>query len=228
MPIRKTQFVVGEYYHIYNRGVDKRVIFSKEEDVDRFFQSMDEFNVIEPIGSIYENSFHQLGSRTPKSEKLVNFIAYCLNPNHYHFLLEQVAEKGIEKFMQKLGTGHTNYFNNKYHRNGSLFQGRFKAVHIGTNEQLLHISAYVNLNDRVHQLGSPASKLIKSRSSWEEYMEESTLESGFQIKEIFCNKDIIIEQFKNKNEYKKFAEDSLESILERKENLKETDELLLE
>ena len=104
MSIRKTPFVNGEFYHIYNRGVDKREIFMDDFDIQRFFQSMTEFNVLEPIGSIYENSFvdKQLGGGASKLERLVNFVAYCLNPNHYHFLLEQVADKGIEKFMHRM------------------------------------------------------------------------------------------------------------------------------
>lgn len=217
MAIRKTPFVEGEYYHVYNRGVDKRNIFSDEFDVQRFFQSMEEFNAIDPIGSIYQNSFtkdtssNQLGSSTPKL-KLVNFVSYCLNQNHYHFILEQVSDKGIEKFMHRLGTGYTNYFNKKNKRTGALFQGKFKAVHIGSNEQLLHVSAYVNLNDKVHQLGSRTPKLMHSRSSWGEYVADH--------KNNFCSKDIILEQFKNIKEYQKFAESSLNDILKRKMDLK--------
>lgn len=203
--MRKVNFAIGEHYHVFNRGVDKRDVFSNQSDLNRFFQSMQEFNSIEPIGSIYENSFNkekpQLGSST---SKLVNFIAYCLNPNHFHFILEQVSEKGIEKFMQRLGTGYSKYFNNKYKRSGSLFQGRFKSVHIDSNEYLLHLSAYVNLNDR--QLGSSTSKL--SMSSWKEYIGEN--------KDTFCEKDIILGQFESKEEYEKFALSSLEDIKKRK------------
>lgn len=224
--MRKTQFAEGEYYHIYNRGVDKRSIFDDQEDVQRFLRCMQEFNVTEPIGSLYENSFrrNQLGGEASKliaSEQdmpLVEFIAYCLNPNHFHFVLKQLAERGIEKIMHKIGTGHTMFFNNKYERSGSLFQGVFKDVHIDTNEYLLHVSAYVNLNDRVHQLGGEASKLV--RSSWGEYMDES-------IKGI-CEKEIILGQFRDIGEYEKFAISSLESILKRKEDLKEVRSLLLE
>lgn len=214
MAMRKTPFVAGEYYHVYNRGIDKRNIFSDRDDLERFLQSMAEFNTLEPIGSLYENSFvDQLGSEASKSPKetLVRFVAYCLNPNHYHFLIEQVAEKGIEKFMQRLGTGYTKYFNSKFHRSGSLFQGVFKSIHIDSNEYLLHVSAYINLNDRVHQLGSEASKLVQSRSSWGEYMGE--------VKNGLCRKDIILDQFKNNKEYQEFAESALESILERKEEM---------
>ena len=102
-------FANGEFYHIYNRGVDKRSIFEDTYDLDRFFQSMKEFNSVVPIGSIYENSFNRLGGKTAKSvvrsEKLVEFVCYCLNINHYHFIIEQVVEGGISEFMRRLGGG---------------------------------------------------------------------------------------------------------------------------
>ena len=121
--MRKVPFVEGEFYHIFNRGVDKRNVFEDDFDFQRFMQSMDEFNTIEPIGSIYENRYrknklelrHSM-SKSSQSEKLVNFICYCLNPNHYHFILEQLVENGIVKFMQKLGNGYTKYFNEKNKR----------------------------------------------------------------------------------------------------------------
>jgi len=74
-----------------------------------------------------------------------------LNQNHYHFILEPLVDDGIQKFMHKLSTGYTNYFNEKYKRNGSLFQGKYKAVHINSDEYLLHLSVYVNLNYKVHR-----------------------------------------------------------------------------
>lgn len=223
--MRKTPFEIGEYYHIYNRGVDKRTIFTDEDDMDRFYDSIEEFNVLEPIGSIYENSFaKRLGSPTSKSDlesdALVSLIAHCANPNHFHLILRQESEKGIEKFMQRIGTGYTKYFNNKYERSGSLFQGRFKSIHVDSNEYLLHLSAYVSLNDRAHQLGSPTSKLVQSRSSWGEYMDERV--GGI------CEKEIILEQFENIDEYKEFALSSLESTIERKEELRGISEFLLE
>ena len=217
MSIRKINFASGEFYHIYNRGTDKRNIFSDLADQKRFIQSMKEFNALNPIGSIYEHCRSQFGSKASKNGKkdkrLVNIVAYCLNPNHYHFILEQVSEKGIEKFMQRLGTGYSKYFNNKHERSGGLFEGKFQAVHIDSNEYLLHASVYVNLNDRVHGFGSKASKslgkmLIKSRSSWDEYMGNA--------KEGFCTKDNILGQFKNVKEYKTYAGNVLVGIHERK------------
>lgn len=218
---RKIPFINGEFYHIYNRGVDKRDIFSDKYDLFRFFQSMDNFNIVEPIGSIYENTFKKLGSPTPKS-KLVNFICYCLNLNHYHFILEQISDKGIEKFMQRIGTGYTNYFNEKNRRSGSLFQGKFKSNHIDSNEYLLHLSAYINLNNKVHQLGSSTPKMMKS--SWNEYMDNYTTQSS----QYFCKKDIILGQFNTVDEYKIFAEEALEGIIKKRGEDKKLESLLLE
>jgi len=221
MSTRRSVFASGEYYHIFNRGVDKRIIFTDTYDTDRFFQSLVEFNVVDPIGSLYENSFRQLGGPTPKpEERLINIIAYCLNPNHYHLILEQAAEGGMSEYMKRLSGGYTNYFNNRNERSGALFQGRFKSVHIDSNEYLLHVSAYVNLNDHVHQLGGPTPKLVESRSSWEEYTDEG-------VKGI-CEKEIVLGQFGNTNEYKEFALSSLESIFQRREELKDFDKFLLE
>src|SRR3989338_5362626 len=180
--MRKIQLANGENYHVYNRGVDKRRLFLEKEDLELFFQSMGEFNSTEPIGSIYENTFAEKKLRgTP----LVNFIAYCVNPNHFHFILRQIADRGIEKFMHRLGTGYTMYFNNKNKRSGSLFQGKFKAVHVDSNEYIIKKGG-------------------------------------------FCKKSIILNQFKNVSEYKKYAESSLEDILERKQLYKELESFLLE
>lgn len=224
--MRKLIISTGEFYHVYNRGTDKRTIFSDENDFTRFFESMLEFNTLEPIGSLFENSFrkkNQLGGSASKEtikdtkEKLVNIVAYCLNPNHFHLILQQVAERGIEKFMQRLGTGYTMYFNNKYDRSGSLFQGRFKAVHIDSNEYLLHVSAYVNLNDRVHQLGGSASK-----SSWDEYTQFFKQDNHHGI----CEKEDVLGQFRKPGEYGTFAENSVRGTLERRGILDES--MLLE
>lgn len=208
--MRKTTFANKEHYHIFNRGADKCAVILDQYDMERFLQSIDEFNSIRPIGSIYENSFrkqkhngNQLGNSVSKLERLVNIVCYCINQNHYHFILQQLSDKGIEKFMHRFGVGYTKYFNKKYNRSGVLFQGAFKAVHIDSNEYLLHLSAYVNLNNRAHKLGNSVSK-----SSWEEYVKG---------KNGFCHKDVVLHQFNNGSEYEAFAEKSLEDILLRKD-----------
>ena len=214
--MRKVIFATGEHYHIFNRGIDKRTIFASGTDVNRFFLSMQEFNALENIGSIYEHTrekiFGSLASKKVENKPIVKYVAYCLNPNHFHFILEQLEDRGIERFMHRLGTGYTKYFNEKYKRVGSLLQGPFKAIHVDSNEYLLHLSAYVNLNDRVHNFGSLASK-----SSWDEYLGN---ESGKKI----CQTDIILSQFKSVADYKAFAESTLESILDRRIQLAGIDE----
>ncbi len=215
----KPAFVIDEFYHIYNRGVDKRDVFSDPEDLIRFFKSMNDFNVCDPIGSLHENSF-KLGSSTPKNKKLVNFVAYCLNQNHYHFILEPLVENGIQKFMHRLSTGYTNYFNEKYKRSGSLFQGRYKAIHINSNEYLLYLSVYVNLNYKVHKdLNKEWMKKLPI-SSFQEYSEKT-------IKD-FCVKDIILEQFSTLKEYNSFCESIFPEILRKKEEQKELNYMFIE
>ena len=216
--MRKISFEVGEYYHVYNRGVDKRSIVDDDYDSNRFVQALEEFNDIELIGSIYENSFRksQLGSLAPKSKKLVNIICYCLNPNHFHLLLKQVATNGISRFMHKLGSGYTNYFNEKYGRSGGLFQGTFKAKHIGTNDYLQYLSAYVNLNNLGHQISGKASRLV--RSSWREYIDGENKKS-------ICDRKIILNQFKSIGEYQNYCTDTLPLVIENKKLSKELNDL---
>lgn len=204
----KPKLVTGEFYHIYNRGNNKRPIFLSHFDLFRFLQSMREFNTKELIGSIYLKSLEddEFRSSTPKTtEKLVDFVCYCLNQNHFHILMQQLAENGIMKFMHKLGTGYTNFFNGKNKSSGSLFQGRYKAIHVDSNEYLRHLSVYINLNYKAHKLGSSTSRLCKS--SWGEYVGE---EKGF------CNKRIILSQFKGAEDYKDFAEGALKTIKDKK------------
>ena len=144
-----------------------------------------------------------------KIKPLVEFAAYCLNPNHYHFLITPLQEKGVEKFMQRLGNGYTKYFNNRYKRDGVLFQGKFKSKHIDSNEYLLHLSVYINENA---QLGHRMSKL--SISSLAEFLDKV-------YRKKLCNTDIILEQFRNIEEYRDFVVTTLKDIELRKEMLKE-------
>jgi len=210
--MRKETLVNDEYYHIYNRGVDKRDIFLDKYDLLRFLKGMEEFNSVDPIGSIYKNSFsrkdkEQLSDSVTKllnKDPLVEVVCYCLNPNHYHIILKQVVDGGISSFMKRLGGGYSRYFNERHDREGSLFQGKFKVVHIDSNEYLLHLSSYVNLNNRVHSLDD-----LKTLSSWSEYIDD--------VDYCLCKKEIVLDQFKTKKEYEKFAKQSLKGILERRQ-----------
>ena len=216
--MRRVSFTNNQFYHVYNRGNNKREIFFRDFDLSRFLQGLSDFNAEDPIGSIYVNSFKK-GQLSGEATKLVNVVAYCLNPNHFHLILEQVIDNGISKFMHRQGTGYTRYFNEKYNFTGSLFQGPFKAIHVDSNEYLLHLSAYVNLNKEAHGWRYNDA-LVPSISSWDEYVNRPKVGS-------LCNTDPILSQFKNPDEYRKFALDSLETVRARKEMQKSLELALL-
>jgi len=214
--MRKLEFVPGEYYHIYNRGTEGRNIVSDNYDLLRLKKSLELFNTREPIGSIFEQSFIDQ-TEIKKLPHLVEIIAYCINPNHFHLLLSPLKEGGISVFMHRL-LGYTCYFNLKYKRKGALFQGRFQAKHIEDNGYLLHTSAYINLNYRVHRLGDSDAKL--SKSSWEEYVNPE-----FAQQAALCKTAVILDQFSSRDEYKNFCEESMELMLQVKDEARELKEL---
>ena len=203
----REKIVIGEYYHVYNRGVDKRLIIKDNEDVERFIQSLEFFNSKEPIRSLREIISNN-GKNIKPNEALVKIICYDLNTNHFHLLLKEINDGGISEFMKRIGGGYTWYFNNKNKRSGSLFQGTFKSVHIKSNEQLLHTSVYINLNWKVHKISGLTAGVEKS--SWDEYMGKTNTR--------ICSKEIILDQFKSDRDYKNFAESSLREILKTKED----------
>lgn len=213
--MKKIEFINDGIYHVYNRGIDKRDIFSDDEDFERFIKSILEFRGVEPIGSLYEKSFKNKKQQKNSGGDLIEFIAYCINPNHYHFIIKQLSDDGISKFMHKLSTGYTMYFNEKHERSGSLFGGRYKSKEIKENDYLLNLSAYVNLNDYIHQinsLGGSTSKFV--RSGWGQYSQENyQLRKNFDIP---CETKFVLEQFDNINDYRKFAEETAEIMKEKK------------
>ena len=122
MGIRKIQFVNNEYYHVLNRGVDKRTIYESKEDMYYFFTRLATLNTTDNTSSSKDkrkNIKDEIVS--DEGGELVSMVAYCLLPNHFHLLLKQNIEEGISKFMQRISTSYTKFFNEKYHRTGSLF-----------------------------------------------------------------------------------------------------------
>ncbi len=214
--MRKTIFTNGEYYHIFNRGTDKREIFSDFQDYERFLLSMNLLNDVNDGLMIEWRDYKKsnplpnlddfLKLRFRKRDPLVEIIAYCLNPNHYHFILKQIIDKGIEKFLHKIGTSHTKYYNTMRKRNGSLFQGVFKSILIDFNEYLLYLSAYVNKNNFIHG--------YNKNDDWE----YSSLPDYLGKRNTgLINKKIILDQFKNINEYNKFLNNNALYIRNKKE-----------
>lgn len=136
----------GEFYHLYNRGTDKREIFRNKHDYDRFLSLMYLANSTSKVDLKRQGSTLSEIMALDKGENLVDICAYCLMPNHFHLIVKERDEGGISRFMQKLTTGYTMYFNKLNERTGGLFQGRFKANHANTDNYLKYLIAYLHLN----------------------------------------------------------------------------------
>lgn len=209
--MRETSLKNGEYYHVYNRGTDKRDIFSGEFDYFRFFRSLKEFNQVEPVVSLYiKDQLEKAGKAVVagplQDEKLVDIIAFNLLPNHFHLILKQLQEGGVSEFMKRVGGGYTRYFNHRHKRNGVLFQGKFKVAHIDSNEKLIYLSAYVNGNHIVHG--------IKNGGKF------SSLSEYKRGKKILCNIKPILSQFNFTEDYLKYVDNTVKEIKEVRDDMK--------
>lgn len=142
----------GNYYHIYNRGVDKRIVFENHPDYVHFLELISSVNQLEAIGSLYHYNQNKNEEIKEDSKKLVEIIAYSLLPNHFHLLVRESIDGGISKFMQKVSIGYTNRFNIKNKRSGSLFQGKYKSVTVDNEDYLLYLSAYILGNSEIHRI----------------------------------------------------------------------------
>ena len=146
---RAFSFSPDGYYHIYNRGVEKRTIFTDKNDYNRFVALLYLCNGEVPVVlgrlSFEEKSLNKIVSMN-RGETLVDIGAWCLMPNHFHLLLHEKKEGGISAFMQKLQTAYTMYFNAKYKRTGALFEGRFRARVVNKEQYLEYLFAYIHLN----------------------------------------------------------------------------------
>lgn len=142
--LRPVPFAIDEYYHVYNRGVDKRVIFSSPQDYLRFTSLLYLANGTKDV--IFEDVDTTAVFSHDRGEPIVAICGYCLMPNHFHFLLYEIIDGGITKFMRKMCTGYSMYFNKKYERTGALLQGRFKAKHVNDDEYLRHLLTYIHMN----------------------------------------------------------------------------------
>ncbi len=172
----------NSYYHIYNRGVEKRPIFKNEQDYAVFMSYLKNYLTPKNEDELRKklcnpNLNYKEREKILKELRLNNFyeeitlIAYCLMKNHFHFLIKQKSANSIDKFMNSLGIRYTMYFNRKYKRAGPLFQDRFKANHIQGDEHLLNISFYVNLNKVLEKLQHFDKSLVVSKNDVEKLLE---------------------------------------------------------
>jgi len=146
---RKFPFIVGNYYHLYNRGTDKRTIFLDKNDYNRFIMLLYLCNSTRPVD--ISQHFDEGGSfaellEIGRGDQLVDIGVYCLMPNHFHLFVHERIDEGISTFMKKLATGYSMYFNGKYERTGALFEGRFKAQLVKNDAYFYYLFAYIHLN----------------------------------------------------------------------------------
>ena len=233
--MQKPQFVENQIYHIYNRGVEKRDIFLDDKDYLRFIHDLFEFNDRDPAFNVayyFNSKSKEVKSQYLEKERkprklLVEILLFTLMPNHFHLLLKQKQENGIVKFMQKLGTGYTNYFNKKYDRVGGLFQGRFKAVLINEEAHLIHIPFYFHTNPIDLIYGSSTSIDWRGQIEFlENYRWSSFLDYiGKKNFPSVTSRKFLLEFWGGEKEYRKETEKWLH---EKDENIDKIKEITLE
>lgn len=176
-------YIPDSYYHVYNRGVEKRDIFLDAQDFAVFLSYLKTYLLPKDTQRLQlvassENSSYSERATAQKLLSLNNYSneielhSYSLLPNHFHLLIKQVSENSMDQFMQSLSGRYSGYFNRKHKRVGKLFQGVYKAVLVNSDEQLLHLSRYIHLNP-VKFTNLPASRWQETGlpSSMQDYLE---------------------------------------------------------
>jgi len=199
MALRKQSFVPGEFYHLYNRGTEKRIIFKDTHDYRHFLFLMYICNSTRSI------ELRKIGENFDRGETLVDIGVYCLMPNHFHILVHEKKEGGISKYMLKLMTSYSMYFNKKYKRTGKLYEGVFKSVHANTDRYLKYLYSYIHLNpakliDKKWKEGKSknTTKLLKRVFTYQYSSLREYTESKFKI----VNPNPFPVYFKKINEHK--------------------------
>lgn len=200
---RRTPLVTNEYYHIFNRGVARMPTFLSKRDYKQALLSILFYNNAHSKISLSRfkkfSTEEQIKFYTSRveSEKLVQVVAFCLMPNHFHFLLQQLQENGISKFLSQFTNSYTRYFNTTHNRVGPVYQGVFKSVHIETDEQLVHLSRYIHLNPIVSNVIHAEELETYQWSSFSEYLNRPNKKSA----------NIVLQQFRDSQDYKDFVLD---------------------
>ena len=204
MPSRNLVLAPDEIYHIFNRGVARLPIFSRTKDYQRFLSLVDYYRFEETptsyshFNKLPEEMKEEIMASMQKEKKLhVKILAFCLIPNHFHFILKQVSEFGITTFMRNLQNGYVKYFNLKEDRVGPLFQSMFKSVRVESDEQLVHLSRYIHLNPSTSFLVKIENLEKYPWSSFKDYLSDNSAH--------FTHTEIVMGFFKNKDKYKEFV-----------------------
>ena len=194
-------FFNSGYYHIYNRGVEKRSIFMNEWDYSRFMETLDFYRKNPQPQKLSDFRRGLVRLKEVKNQKeLIKIFAYCLMPNHFHLLTQQLVDGGITTFVSNLANSYTRYFNTKHERIGALFQGAFKAKLVNSDEYLLQLSKYIHRNpDSLPQWKNK----IYPYSSYHYYLSSE--------RNSFCDPSFILSYFSTANpklKYKSFVEEA--------------------
>lgn len=214
----REKIIAGNIYHVLSRGVDKRKIFLDDKDNFRFIHDLYEFNDINPINNnLYKyNASGRRYIEKPR-EFLVDILAFCLMPNHYHLLIKPRSDEGLVKFMSRLNMGYAHYFNKKYERKGVLFEGRYKLVPIINESHFIHIPYYIHLNPL--DLISPdwrqreISDYKKSIDFLEQYRWSSHIDYiGYKNFPSVTSRDFLLNVFGGHQNYKKDIEEWIKNL----------------
>lgn len=207
---RKLVFQNESLYHVFNRGIERRTVFQNTREFQRALELINFYNHKDiPIRysqflqlplEVRESAFKRLS----EGERLVDILAFCLMPNHFHFLFRQKIDNGISTFISNFTNSYTKYFNTKYERIGPLFEGVFKAVFIETDDQLIHLSRYIHLNPVVSSIIKDDQLLDYRWSSYPAYMSLSKDSAPV------LDKKTVLSFFKTSKQYEKFTLDQID------------------
>lgn len=208
--MRYEKFASNEYYHLFARGSNRENIFLDERDKVRFIFLLCLYTSPLKINNTfwYVSNFIKKGVFGFKPDKLssiikernIELICFSIMDNHFHVLVKNIEDEIISAYMHRVLTAYSKYFNSKYKRNGHVFDGPYKAVHVESNGQLLHLSAYIHKN---------AKDIDEWTQNYEEYP-WSTLKdyTGTNRWSDFICTDIILGQFKTQTDYANFVNTS--------------------
>lgn len=207
--IRKNPIIVGQIYHVFNRSIGRQPIFLNNSSYQRALETINYYQYLET--SLRFSHFNRLPANLKnraldvllQGRKRVKILAYCLMPNHFHFLIQEISDRGISNFMSNLQNSYAKFFNTKNERNGALFQQMFKAVLIESDEQLIHVTRYIHLNP----LTSFILKDIKELSdylwsSFQEYLGRGNLS--------IVDKEFILDFFPSIQSFIDFTKDQID------------------
>lgn len=206
MPKRKIPLITEEFYHVFNRGIDRRPTFTNKLEFKRAINLINfyHFGHLQLKYSLFvawsqKRQRELLDALSLKKTNLVEIHGYCLMTNHFHLLLKQTENGGITKFLSNFQNSYTRYFNLRHERIGPLFLDDFKAVRIESEEQLMHVNRYIHLNPYSGSAVSTLEKLVNY--PW------SSLDQFLKNTAGWCETKTILDLFKNREEYRNFVFD---------------------